>query len=90
MVFFYSPVVSRASPRDAASDVLENILQKQASYAIIKQMIAEVLLQTDLSVGEIIRYAGYENDSFFRSIFKKKYGTTPLNYRKTRNIRKRC
>ena len=45
--FILPPVVSRASPRDAAPGALENdfgdnILQKQASYAIIKQTIAEV------------------------------------------------
>lgn len=54
------------------------------------EIAAQMLLQTDLSVGEIIHCVGYENESFFRSIFKKKYGTTPLNYRKTRNILKRC
>jgi ribokinase len=54
------------------------------------EIAAQMLLQTDLSVGEIIHCVGYENESFFRGIFKKKYGTTPLNYRKTRNILQRC
>ena len=59
------------------------------SYSALLQskrcdIAAQMLLQTDLSVGEIIHYVGYENESFFRSIFKKKYGATPLNYRKAR------
>jgi AraC-like DNA-binding protein len=59
------------------------------SYSALLQskrcdIAAQMLLQTDLSVSEIINYVGYENESFFRSIFKKKYGTTPLNYRKAR------
>ena len=43
---------------------------------------AKKLLYTDLSVREIISDLGYENESFFRKIFKEKYGETPLNYRK--------
>ena len=43
---------------------------------------AEKLLNTDLSVREIIEDLGYENESFFRKIFKEKYGNNPLDYRK--------
>ena len=42
----------------------------------------KLLLQTDLSIDEIIKRTGYENASFFRRIFKKKHGVTPLHYRK--------
>ena len=44
---------------------------------------AELLLQTQQPVGEIIHLVGYDNESYFRSIFKKQYGQNPLNYRKT-------
>ena len=43
---------------------------------------AEKLLNTDLPVEEIIADSGYQNESFFRKIFKEKYGKNPLDYRK--------
>ena len=43
---------------------------------------ADMLLHTDLSVEEIINCMGYENKSFFRKIFKEKYGKNPLEFRK--------
>ena len=45
---------------------------------------ARMLFDTDLSVKEIISTVGYENESFFRKAFKKKYGTNLLEYRKRR------
>ncbi len=45
---------------------------------------AELLEQTDMSVGEIISCVGYENETFFRRAFKEKYGKNPLDYRKGR------
>jgi AraC-like DNA-binding protein len=35
-----------------------------------------------MSVEEIISCVGYENESFFRALFKKKYGVTPYQYKK--------
>jgi len=46
---------------------------------------AQLLTETDLSVSEIIQKVGYKNESFFREIFHKHYGCTPLKYRKRRN-----
>ena len=48
------------------------------------KIAARMLLDTDLSVKEIIGSVGYENESFFRKAFKKKYGTNLLEYRKRR------
>lgn len=42
----------------------------------------KLLRETDMPVGEIIKECGYENDSFFREIFKEKYGKNLLEYRK--------
>ena len=39
-------------------------------------------LNTSLSVGDVIRSVGYENESYFHREFKKRYGTTPLAIRK--------
>ena len=49
------------------------------------KIAARMLLDTDLSVKEIIGSVGYENESFFRKAFKKKYGTNLLEYRKRRS-----
>lgn len=43
---------------------------------------AELLWEGKLPVGEIIRLVGYENESFFRAAFRKRYGMNPLEYRK--------
>lgn len=51
------------------------------------RMAAQMLLETDLSVEEIIRKIGYENGSFFRKIFKSKYGVNLLEYRKKRGVK---
>lgn len=42
---------------------------------------AELLADTGLSVHEIIERVGYENESFFRMLFKEKYGKNLLAYR---------
>ncbi|MBO7310045.1 MAG: helix-turn-helix domain-containing protein [Clostridia bacterium] len=46
------------------------------------EIAADKLLTTDMSVEEIIESIGYENESFFRKIFKERYGANPLEYRK--------
>jgi AraC-like DNA-binding protein/mannose-6-phosphate isomerase-like protein (cupin superfamily) len=40
-------------------------------------------LTTELSVGDVIRSVGYENESYFHREFKKRYGQTPLAIRKS-------
>ncbi|MBQ4086747.1 MAG: helix-turn-helix domain-containing protein [Clostridia bacterium] len=47
-------------------------------------MAAKLLVEKQMPVEEIIRTVGYENESFFRRIFKEKYGKNPLEYRKQR------
>jgi len=43
---------------------------------------AELLINSDLPIEEIINLTGYENESFFRKIFKEKYGKSLLEFRK--------
>lgn len=43
---------------------------------------AKMLSDTDMSIESIIESIGYENESFFRKIFKEKYGKNPLAFRK--------
>lgn len=47
---------------------------------------AQKLLHTDLSIDDIISDIGYENKSFFRKVFKERYGKNPLEYRKTETL----
>lgn len=42
----------------------------------------EMLLKTDMPIGDIIINSGYENSSYFHKEFKKRFGTTPKKYRK--------
>lgn len=41
----------------------------------------ELLVNTDMSIKDIMTEIGYENSSFFRAKFKEKYGCNPLEYR---------
>ena len=45
-------------------------------------MAKKLLLETELSISDVIEAVGYENGSFFRKIFREKYGKNPLSYRK--------
>lgn len=54
------------------------LISKRCSIA------AAMLINTELSVKEIINITGYENESFFRKAFKQKYGVTPSKYKKER------
>lgn len=45
-------------------------------------MAATLLLESDLSVAQIIARVGYRNENFFRSHFKQKYGVSPYQYKK--------
>ena len=46
-------------------------------------MACELLKSTELPIGEIINQIGYENSSYFHKQFKKRYGITPSEYRKS-------
>ena len=71
------------------SVVYTGTLTKRLSGKSFKKILQEmrlaraaVLLKTtDVSVGEIIRTVGYENESYFREKFVEKYGCKPLEYR---------
>lgn len=46
--------------------------------------VASDLLRTaELPIGDIIVHIGYENSSYFHKEFKKRFGMTPNNYRRT-------
>lgn len=39
------------------------------------------LVESDLSIEEIVAAVGYENQSYFYRQFKERYGMTPRKYR---------
>ena len=41
----------------------------------------ELIFDTDMPIGEIIRAVGYENESYFHREFKSRFGETPLSMR---------
>lgn len=73
----YSSVYTGALVKKVTGKTYKSLLQEKRL-----DVAEKLLLQTNLSIDEIIKNTGYENASFFRRIFKEKYGTTPLNYRK--------
>ena len=76
----YSPIYTGTLVKKITDETYKHFLQKKRL-----EVSATLLLQTDLSIHEIVKKAGYENASFFRKIFKEKYGMTPLNYRKRKD-----
>lgn len=54
----------------------ELLMRKRFSQAVI------FLVETDMSVSEIIANVGYENSSYFYNTFREKYGESPKEYRK--------
>lgn len=47
---------------------------------------ADLLRTTDMPIGDIIIHTGYENSSYFHKQFKKRFGMTPNEYRKQREV----
>ena len=48
------------------------------------ELSASQLIQTDLNIIEIATNCGFNNHSYYTRSFTKKYGITPIKYRKTR------
>lgn len=70
---------------DYAGTVVKKLTEHTFSELLREKrcaMAAELLRQTDTPIGDIIFQVGYENESFFRSVFKKAYGVLPAEYRK--------
>ena len=42
----------------------------------------ELFTESSVPVGDVIRSVGYENESYFHREFKKRYGSTPLEFRR--------
>lgn len=58
----------------------QTILEYVTDYRLLKA--CELLRDKTLRVKEIGRLVGYDNESYFGTVFAKKYGVTPNEYRK--------
>ena len=63
-----------------------SIPEQIGEYRLTKA--AEMLEQKTLSVGEIAFRVGIESETYFYSMFKKRYGTTPKEYASTRALKR--
>lgn len=70
------PYLSRWTVKNFGRSFKELLMMERFSAAV------ELLSSTDMPVSDIIRSVGYENSSYFHKEFKKRYLTTPYQYRK--------
>ena len=68
--------ISRRIKQITDSNFLDYVNRKRIEYA------CGLLSETDMSVNDISKATGYENDITFRRLFKKYMGTTPGEYRR--------
>lgn len=75
----YSAVYTGRLVKDLTGETFSKALQSKRCEIAVKK-----LKDTNLSIGHIISDVGYENESFFRKVFREKYGKNPLEFRKMR------
>lgn len=68
--------ISRRIKQITDSNFLDYVNRKRVEYA------CQLLSETEMSVNDISRASGYENDITFRRLFKKYMGITPGDYRR--------
>lgn len=71
--------ISRRIKQITDSNFLDYVNRKRIEYA------CGLLSETEMSVNDISKAAGYENDITFRRLFKKYMGITPGDYRRQNN-----
>lgn len=55
---------------------------KELVVEVRMERARELIFDTDMPIGEIIRAVGYENESYFHREFKHRFGMTPLAMRR--------
>lgn len=78
-VFGYSKVYTSGLIKKYTSLGYKQYLHKKRLEKAV-----DLLLNSSLSIAEIIKLCGYENTSYFRKIFKEVYNVNPYEYRKRR------
>ena len=74
----YSEVYAGSMVKRLFGEAFTKVLQSRRCEAA-----AELLTSTDMPLSEVIKAVGYENENFFRAVFKEKYGKNLLEYRKS-------
>lgn len=67
------------------SKIISELFGKSFKELLLEERMrraTELIVKTDLPIGDIIGGVGYENESYFHREFKKKNGKTPLMMRK--------
>jgi YesN/AraC family two-component response regulator len=72
----YSPIYMGTLVKRIFGSSFSQLLQSKRC-----EKAAGLLLGTSLPISTIIHQVGYENESFFRKIFREKYKNTPLQFR---------
>jgi len=67
---------SRVVKSEYGCSFVELVNEKRMSVAAL------LLEKSDLSVGDILKELNFETENYFYKTFKKRYGVTPLKYRK--------
>ena len=73
----YSPSHASSWIKSHFGESFSEILQRKRL-----EKACGLLEETTISIGEIINICGYDNESFFRKLFKNHTGQTPFIYRK--------
>lgn len=71
------------------SRIIKELFGKSFKELVVDERMERAhaaFLTTELSVGDVIRSIGYENESYFHREFKKRYGMTPLSIRKNNKV----
>ena len=76
-----SPYLSRWICANFGVSFKELLMKERFSVA------RDLLATTDTPIGDIIVHVGYENSSYFHKEFKKRFGMTPGDYRKSNKNR---
>ena len=82
-VYLSTRQVSRILKREYGCTLSELVTEKRLAQAKM------LLKNTDESVGKIALCVGIGSENYFFSLFKKRYGITPLKYRKTHGTAER-
>ena len=79
-VFLSTRQISRIIKKEYGKSFVELVIDKRMA-------LAEMYLKnTDMTIAEIAISAFPDNANYFYTVFKKKHGMTPLNYRKQMKI----
>ena len=75
-LYLSPPYLSRLTSEYFGKSFKELLLDERMARA------KELLMGTDMPVGDVIRAVGYENESYFHRRFRETFGTTPFSMRR--------